>query len=169
MVYLVSSVALILTAAGFFLLAGGRFQPPGRMQWVLRVVGAVPLLVSGMAHFARTSLFASIIPPALPAHPMLVLLSGACEVAGAIGLFFARTRRAASACLVALMIAVFPANVYIANQTVDGLRMPSVPVRAAMQAVYILVLLISGWGLPASWIPGSSARVHPTSPRKERG
>lgn len=149
MAYFVSTVALILTAAGFFISAGGRFRPPGRMQWVLRVFAALPLLVSGAAHFARTSLFASIIPPAFPAPSMLVLLSGAGELAGAIGLFFARTRRASSICLVVLMIAVFPANVYVANRTVGGLHMPGVPVRAAMQAVYILVLLISGWGVPA--------------------
>ena len=148
MAYFVSTVALTLTAAGFFLSASGRFRLLGSMQWVLRVFAAVPLLVSGAAHFARTPLFASIIPPAFPARSMLVLLSGACEIAGAIGLFFARTRRTASACLVVLMIAVFPANVYVANQTVGGLHMPSVPVRAAMQAVYILLLLISGWGVP---------------------
>ena len=46
------------------------------------------------------------------------------------------------------MIAIFPANVYSANQNVGGLHMPSVPVRLAMQVVYVLLLLIAGWGIP---------------------
>ena len=47
-----------------------------------------------------------------------------------------------------LMIAVFPANVYAANKYVGGLHMPGVPVRLAMQVVYILLLLMAGWGVP---------------------
>lgn len=46
------------------------------------------------------------------------------------------------------MIAVFPANVYAANQTVDGLHMPSVPVRLTMQVIYIILVLVAGWGIP---------------------
>ena len=46
------------------------------------------------------------------------------------------------------MIAIFPANVYAANQIVGGLHMPSVPVRLAMQVIYILLLLTAGWGVP---------------------
>jgi hypothetical protein len=38
--------------------------------------------------------------------------------------------------------------VYAANQTVGGLDMPSVPVRLAMQVVYIVLLLMAGWGVP---------------------
>ncbi len=47
-----------------------------------------------------------------------------------------------------MMIAIFPANVYGANQTVGGLHMPSVPVRLSMQVIYIVLLLIAGWGIP---------------------
>jgi uncharacterized membrane protein len=70
------------------------------------------------------------------------------ELAGAIGLLLPPFTRAASACLAALMIAIFPANVYAANQSVGGLHLPSVPVRLAMQVPYILLLLIAGWGIP---------------------
>jgi uncharacterized membrane protein len=54
----------------------------------------------------------------------------------------------ASACLAVLMIVIFPANVYAANQTVGGLHMPSVQVRLAMQVIYIVLLLMAGWGVP---------------------
>jgi len=46
-----------------------------------------------------------------------------------------------------LMIAIFPANVYAAGEIVGGLSMPSVPARLAMQVVYVLLLLIAGWGV----------------------
>jgi uncharacterized membrane protein len=46
------------------------------------------------------------------------------------------------------MIVIFPANVYAAGRNVGGLHMPSVPVRLAMQIVYIVLLLMAGWGLP---------------------
>ena len=58
------------------------------------------------------------------------------------------------------MIAIFPANVYGANQTVGGLHLPSVPVRLAMQVIYIVLLLMAGWGIPGrrnavreGWVP----------------
>ena len=70
------------------------------------------------------------------------------EFAGAVGLLVPAFTRAASACLAVFMIAIFPANVYAAGQTIGGLHMPSVPVRLAMQIVYILLLLIGGWGIP---------------------
>ena len=72
------------------------------------------------------------------------------ELAGAIGLLLPSLCRAASACLALLMIAIFPANVYVANHVVGGMHMPGVPVRTAMQVVYIVLLLIAGWGLPSA-------------------
>jgi uncharacterized membrane protein len=118
------------------------------MQWVLRVIVVLPVLVSGFAHFTRTAMFASIIPPFFPYRPELVLISGALELAGAIGLLLPIFAGAASACLAVLMIAIFPANVYAANQSIGGMHMPSVPVRTAMQVIYIVLLLIAGWGIP---------------------
>jgi uncharacterized membrane protein len=138
---------LISTVACYFLWGRRGLFPFGRVQWILRLVAALPLLVSGTAHFTRTALMAMIIPPFLPYHSPLVLVSGALELAGAVGLLLPAFSRAASACLALLMIAVFPANVYAANSYVGGLHMPSVPVRLAMQVVYILLLLTAGWGV----------------------
>jgi uncharacterized membrane protein len=118
------------------------------MQWVLRVIVALPLLVSGIVHFTGTAMMATIIPPFFPYRTQLVLVSGALELAGAVGLLLPVFTRLASACLAVFMIAIFPANVYAAGQYVGGLHMPSVPVRLAMQIIYILLLLMGGWGLP---------------------
>jgi uncharacterized membrane protein len=148
MVYFVTTSSLMITLA-LCVLSGRRgLSSFGWMQWVLRVLAALPLLVSGVAHFTRTALFATIIPPFFPHRAQLVLLSGALELAGALGLLLPAFTRAASFCLALLMIAIFPANVYAANQSVGGLHMPSVPVRLAMQVVYIVLLLMAGWGIP---------------------
>ncbi len=148
MVYLIATVTLIATVAAFFLWARRGPSAFGWLQWVLRILAALPLLASGVLHFTRTALMASMIPPFFPYRPQLVLLSGVFEFAGAVGLLLPPVTRAASACLAVLMIAIFPANVFAAGQTVGGLHMPSVPVRLAMQVIYILLLLNAGWGIP---------------------
>jgi uncharacterized membrane protein len=148
MVYWLSTAILILAVAAYFLWVRRGPSSFGWKQWVLRVIVVLPLLVSGFAHFTRTAMFASIIPPFFPHRPALVLISGAMELAGTIGLLLPIFARAASACLAVLMIAIFPANVYAANQSIGGMQMPSVPVRTAMQVIYIVLLLIAGWGIP---------------------
>ena len=52
----------------------------------LRVVVVLPLVVSGMGHFTRTAMFATMVPPFFPYRTQLVLVSGAMELAGAVGL-----------------------------------------------------------------------------------
>jgi uncharacterized membrane protein len=148
MVYLITTATLIATVAAFFWWARRGVSAFGWLQWALRVIAVLPLLTSGVLHFTRTALMASIIPPSFPDRPQLVLLTGVLEFAGAVGLLLPAFARAASVCLAVFMIAIFPANVYAAGQTVGGLHMPSVPVRLAMQVVYILLLLFAGWGMP---------------------
>jgi uncharacterized membrane protein len=70
------------------------------------------------------------------------------EVAGAIGLFVPRFRRSAALWIAIMMVAVFPANIHSAGQVIDGFKFPSVPVRLAMQIVYIILVLLAGCGLP---------------------
>ena len=68
-------------------------------------------VVAGIAHFARPAPFEAIVPAWLPNARLLVAISGVAELLGAIGLAFAPTRRAAGWGLIALLVAVFPANV----------------------------------------------------------
>jgi uncharacterized membrane protein len=150
MIYFATSAILILTVFVFFLLARMGLSPFGRVQWFLRVVVALPLLASGVLHFTRTALLATIVPPFFPQRSLLVLVSGAMELAGAVGLLLPAFTRAASVCLALFMVAIFPANVYAANQSVGGLHMPSVPIRTVLQVIYIVLLLMAGWGFPRS-------------------
>lgn len=76
-------------------------------------LGAV-FVAAGLAHFAVPRVFERIVPP--PFDPQAATLwSGVAEVAGGVGLLHPRTRRAASWGLVALLAAVFPANLHMAR------------------------------------------------------
>jgi uncharacterized membrane protein len=149
MTYAISTAALILTILCFFGFARGSYASFGIPQILLRILVALPLLVSGvLLHFFRASLTAGIIPPFLPARLFLALLTGVCEIAGAVGLFVPRFRRPAAFWIAIMMVAIFPANIYSAGQVIDGFKFPSVPVRLSMQIVYIVLVLLAGYGLP---------------------
>jgi uncharacterized membrane protein len=68
----------------------------------------------GIVHFVRPAPFVEIVPKALPAPLALVLVSGFFEILGGVGLLVPWARRWASYGLVALYIAVFPANINMA-------------------------------------------------------
>lgn len=69
---------------------------------------------TGAMHFIRPETFVRIVPDALPAPEVLVAVSGVAEILGGIGMLIPRTRRPAAIGLLALLVAVFPANVNMA-------------------------------------------------------
>ncbi|MEP6821702.1 MAG: hypothetical protein ABI946_05060 [Chthoniobacterales bacterium] len=71
-------------------------------------------VLAGVLHFIAPEAYLAIVPPWLPGPLPLVYVSGAAEIAGGLGVLFPMTRRLAGAGLIALLIAVFPANVYAA-------------------------------------------------------
>jgi uncharacterized membrane protein len=85
------------------------------IQTSLRILAAVFFVVAGTFHFLKPELYRQIIPPAFPAPQLLVIVSGIAEIAGGIGLLIRSLRRWAGWGLVALLIAVFPANFYMAE------------------------------------------------------
>lgn len=88
----------------------------GRGRPAVRAALAALFAGAGALHFARPRTFEAIVPPALPEPRALVYASGAAEVAGGLGLLVPATRRAAGWGLVALLLAVFPANVHMARE-----------------------------------------------------
>lgn len=76
-----------------------------------RTLLGLVFVVAGLLHFIAPGMYERIMPPYLPLHRELVYLSGACEVAGGLGLFPRRTRAAAGIGLILLLFAVLPANV----------------------------------------------------------
>jgi uncharacterized membrane protein len=105
-------------------------QPVGRIgRWLrtgFRVLLAVAFVSVGTLHFVRPGPFTQIVPPYLPWPLALVYISGFFEVLGGCGILVPRLRRAAGWGLIALLIAVFPANIYMAvnDVHVDGAAIP---------------------------------------------
>ena len=72
---------------------------------------ALLFATSGVLHLVKPQPFVSIMPPWLPAPLALVMVSGVFEIAGAAGILLPATRVAAGWGLIALLLAVFPANI----------------------------------------------------------
>ena len=81
---------------------------------VARVLLGLFFVASGVNHFVHFAFYVRIVPSYLPEHAALVEISGICECLGGIGALISPLRRLAAAGLVALLIAVFPANVDMA-------------------------------------------------------
>lgn len=94
-----------------------------RRPWSIYLL-ALLFVGAGLLHFLRPETYLRIMPPALPAPRLLVLLSGVAEVAGGLGLLLPATRRSAAWGLLALLLAVFPANVYML-QIHEQLHLPA--------------------------------------------
>jgi uncharacterized membrane protein len=77
-----------------------------------KCVFAAVFVVAGVAHFTSTGFFLKIMPPYIPFHREVVLISGAIEIALGVLLLIPRTSRLAAWGLVALLVAVFPANIH---------------------------------------------------------
>ena len=71
-------------------------------------------IAAGANHFRDPAFYRPGIPPRLPWHQTLIDLSGGAEILGGMGVLVPRTRRVAGWGLIALLIAIFPANVYMA-------------------------------------------------------
>lgn len=100
---------------------------------------ALFMITAGIMHFVNPGFFLKIMPPWLPLHKELVLVSGVFEVLLGVLLLVPRISREAAWGIVALLIAVFPANIYLyQNQHI----LPASPVvhllRLPLQGLFIL-------------------------------
>lgn len=74
-------------------------------------------VLAGVNHLVQPRAYERIVPPSMQARASeVVLVSGLAEIAGGLGVLPRRTRRAAGVWLIALLAAVFPANVYMARE-----------------------------------------------------
>jgi uncharacterized membrane protein len=82
-------------------------------------------IAAGVNHFVMPRVYERIVPPPLRGHSKrIVQISGVAEIAGGVGVLVPATRRLSGLGLVALLAAVFPANVYMARESEEFRRIP---------------------------------------------
>ena len=112
------------------------------MNWIRPIskyLLAIFMIGAGIMHFVNPGIYLKIMPPYLPLHNELVFLSGAFELLLGVLLLVPQTSRVAAWGIMALLIAVFPANVHL-HQHQDIL--PALPIvhllRLPLQGVFVL-------------------------------
>ena len=79
-----------------------------------RVATGLTFIFIGATHFLFPGKYLEMMPPFIPAPLLMVYASGFFEILGGVGLIVPPTKRWAAYGLIALLIAVFPANIYVA-------------------------------------------------------
>lgn len=109
----------------------------------------IPLLIislfffiGGLAHFAFTDFFVMAMPNYLGYHKELVLISGIFELAGAIGILVPKTRFWAACGLIALIAAVYPANINMALHPEQYPELPKLLLHARLPLQFFLVWFV---------------------------
>ena len=105
------------------------------MKWLLGLL----FVAAGVNHFLMPDKYVALVPPYLPWPLALVYLSGVAEVALGVHLLIPRFRSRAAWGLIALLIAVFPANLHMA---LNPEQFPDIPpaalwVRLPLQGVLV--------------------------------
>ena len=90
----------------------------------LRGVLAVCIIVAGILHFVADDPFIKIVPAFLPFPDLIVYVSGVIEILLGIGLIVPRSRVLAAWGLIALFIAVYPANL---NMAFNHIKLAGIP------------------------------------------
>lgn len=107
---------------------------------ITKVIFGLLFVAAGVNHLVKTQFYLSIMPPYLPWPYALVIISGVAEVMLGVGLMVPKLSHLAAWGIILLLIAVFPANIYM---TAHPELYPSVPtvflwLRLPLQAVLVL-------------------------------
>lgn len=126
--------------------------PDSITRRVLRLLLVAFYAAAGWLHLRSPDAFLLIVPPWVPEPRATVLLTGIAELAGAAGLLWPRTRRAAGWGLAAYALCVWPANLHHA---LAGIAVPGLPTswwyhgpRLAAQPLIIAWALYAGGIIP---------------------
>jgi uncharacterized membrane protein len=117
------------------------------MKAVIRWLIGVLFVVAGANHFRLPAIYLAMIPPVLPHKELLNQIAGSAEILGGLGLLIPGVRRWAAWGLILLLVAVFPANVYVALRGhMDYLNVSPLVLwlRLPFQAVFIAAVAWAG-------------------------
>lgn len=124
-------------------------QPRRRRGWL--TLGIV-FFGAGVNHFLMPRAYERIVPPSLKSRSRdLVAISGVAEMVAGLGVLLPWTRRPAGLGVIALLAAVFPANLYMARAPEQFRRIP----RWALYARLPLQPLMMWWAWSATKSPSS--------------
>lgn len=141
---------IILVVAFTILRLAGALGVRALRDWrlCLRWALALMLLVTASAHWgAKRADLVAMVPPFFPAPELLVTLTGIFELLGAAGLVYTPTSRVAAIALAVLFVAMFPANIYAAQQglMIGGRPVTGLPLRTFVQIGLIAAAMAVAW------------------------
>ena len=112
------------------------------MRTVLRWLLSIFMVVAGANHFVAPTAYVAMMPSTLPAPAALVYISGVAEILGGLGLILPATRWYAGWGLIALFVAVFPANINMAvhHLSLGGRSVPTWALWARLPVQAVLVV-----------------------------
>jgi uncharacterized membrane protein len=119
MIFFAMMFVAALMATAVQLSLGHPFDLPAAMRW-----GMTPaLLFVGIGHFVKPGRYLPMMPSFVPEPRKVILFTGLCEIAGAIGLQVPILERAAGLMLAIYFVCVFPANLKnaLATRSIEGL------------------------------------------------
>ncbi len=124
---------------------------------ILRRIFAALFIVAGALHFIKPQTYEAMMPPWIPMHAESVAVSGVAEIVGGLALIPDRTARIGGLWLIALLVAVFPANVHMAvnPDQIRGLDETGIPnwalwLRLPLQPLVMWLIWRSVRGAPTS-------------------
>ena len=144
-------VLFVLVGSAVLFRALGLFGVPFFATWRDSTLCALTVMFcfTGIAHFGSTRTeIEKMIPPWVPSPRRIVMWTGILEILGAVGILIPETRFVAGICLIAFLVAVFPANIHAAKTgaTVAGRVPTSLWVRTPLQAFLIILVAWTCFG-----------------------
>jgi uncharacterized membrane protein len=141
---------LVLIASTLVLRAIGTAGVAVLESWTICLRGglAAMFLLTASAHWGkRRQDLIRMVPAVFPRPDLIVTITGLLELLGAVGLLLPATAGVAAACLTALLVAMFSANVRAAqhNLTISGKTATALPLRTLLQIVFIAALVVAGF------------------------
>ena len=130
--------------------------PKNRLGRIALLGLSVWFLINGVNHFVSTDAYVSTVPTYLAAPLALVYVSGIFEILGGLGVLHPGTRRLAGWGLIALLIAVFPANIEMARKAEEFAEIASPTIlfaRLPFQIVFIAWVYFAALWKPVKAAP----------------
>jgi uncharacterized membrane protein len=116
---------------------------------------AIFFFYAGLMHFVQEESFTAIVPPSIPFPKLIVWITGFMELVFAVFLVLPRYRKLAGLLLAPFLLAVLPANIYMAMNNVPFGEMSATPTILWLRVVLQFPLIVS-----ILWVTGNISRSY---------